>query len=323
MAYFSSNSVEINLPLMALVDYRGFRVIAVCALPVDRSTIIYGSCDAGMTVHAKSKRFNAYMKDMAKDLNLKKHLAGWKKVKSLYAAADIEGHKGKDGKYYLLDFSRSMPPVDPKQSKNPPLNGHLYNLFRREFVKSYPKPLCSDGFSGFIRSDPEEEKHNEELAEATTYLYHTLIPAFAREFLQIYREAKQGHSLSDVKITENMHRRGINMRYLGKLYTSIQALDSDWALECSTVVLLEACARVVKNQLNLQLRHLVREHTFPADVPYRRLVVRFLNLVFGGDSDSRTCWREQLGPDLIRYFGFCSPDEVIYSYVYIYTLHFL
>ena len=53
--------------------------------------------------------------------------------------------------YYLLDFSRTMPPCPP----DPELpSSHLYRLFRTEFVARYPVPLCSDGFSGFLRADP-------------------------------------------------------------------------------------------------------------------------------------------------------------------------
>lgn len=31
----------------------------------------------------------------------------------MYSACDVEGHKGKDGRYYLLDFARSFPPESP------------------------------------------------------------------------------------------------------------------------------------------------------------------------------------------------------------------
>ena len=49
---------EVSLPLMALVDYRGYRVIATCLLPVSPSTLIYGSADGGMTAYAKNEEFN-------------------------------------------------------------------------------------------------------------------------------------------------------------------------------------------------------------------------------------------------------------------------
>ncbi|CAN0102675.1 unnamed protein product [Hapterophycus canaliculatus] len=34
----------------------------------------------------------------------------------MYSACDIEGHASeKDGRHYLLDFSRSFPPEDPRE----------------------------------------------------------------------------------------------------------------------------------------------------------------------------------------------------------------
>ena len=39
-----------------------------------------------------------------------------------------------------------MPPVQMDEKKFP--GGHLYRLFRTNFVKKYPLPLCPDGFSG-------------------------------------------------------------------------------------------------------------------------------------------------------------------------------
>ena len=45
---------------MALVDYRGYRVIATCLLPVSPSTLIYGSADGGMTAYAKNEEFNRF-----------------------------------------------------------------------------------------------------------------------------------------------------------------------------------------------------------------------------------------------------------------------
>ena len=55
---------------------------------------------------------------------------------------------GYDDKYYLLDFSRSMPPVEISEENFP--GGHLYRLFRKNFVRDYPYPLCPDGFSGIL-----------------------------------------------------------------------------------------------------------------------------------------------------------------------------
>jgi len=37
---------------------------------------------------------------------------------------------------------------------------HLFRLFRPEFIKRYPIPLCSDGFSGFIRGLPGKTRRS-------------------------------------------------------------------------------------------------------------------------------------------------------------------
>jgi hypothetical protein len=55
----------------------------------------------------------------------------------------LQGHKGKDGRYYLLDFSRTMPPVEPAHGVK---NGYLYQLLRPE-VLVHP---CHDFLSAFL-----------------------------------------------------------------------------------------------------------------------------------------------------------------------------
>lgn len=108
--YNAADYESIHFPLMALIDYHGYRLIALSILPVEKKTIIYGSADAGRTVHAKSEEFNRIMLNLGKQLNLCPHNVGGK---IMAACGDIEGHLGKDGKYYLLDFARTFPPEAP------------------------------------------------------------------------------------------------------------------------------------------------------------------------------------------------------------------
>jgi hypothetical protein len=95
-------------------QYKGYRVTALSFLPLTNAKFVYGSKDAGMTVMAESDVANELMKKAAKKLNLKPHLAGiksCKEPKTVYSAADLEAHLTQDGKVYLLDFSRSLPPA--------------------------------------------------------------------------------------------------------------------------------------------------------------------------------------------------------------------
>lgn len=50
---------------------------------------------------------NEKMQTAGEILNLKGHFAGPEEDRKLiYSCTDIEGHKGKDGRFYLLDFAR-------------------------------------------------------------------------------------------------------------------------------------------------------------------------------------------------------------------------
>jgi hypothetical protein len=56
---------DIHLPLICIIDYRGFRVVAMSLLPINsEKTIIYGSPNAGRTVFASDERFNRLVKEV-------------------------------------------------------------------------------------------------------------------------------------------------------------------------------------------------------------------------------------------------------------------
>ena len=101
--YFSAQVPGLHFPLLSLIDYKGFRVIAVSVLPIRRDTIRYGSCDSGVTVHARNDDLNAMMQEAARHLNLAPHVVGVRPAacRVLAAAGDIEAHIGDDGKYYV------------------------------------------------------------------------------------------------------------------------------------------------------------------------------------------------------------------------------
>lgn len=356
IGYFNCEIEELNLPLMALVDYRGFRVIAMSILPVSPDTIIYGSCDAGRNIHARDEEFNALMARAAKKLKLKPHLcriatpkdtlpihkeesehnglvindmekipllgSGVFSSKSegslsdtsnsssllnssrtiqsfgtleeyLYSPADLEGHRGLDEKYYLLDFSRVLPPETP----NPRFkNSHLSRLLRLEFVQQYAKPLCPDAFSGFIRTSDFESIHNDEIREATNHLLNVLIPKFSQNLEVRMEEARKQGVLHKFTLTETIHCVGINCRHAGLLRKHLT--DPEF----KQIVLAEIVARAIKNNLRFKLREKMKQLRLPLEEPYRRLVIDFLNLVFGNNKDSDVYWNKYIKEDLIANF---------------------
>ena len=203
---------NIHVPLLAIIDYRGYRLVAESVLPIKSYTLRYGSSDAGNDVRRDVKELNRYMKAAGKQLNLKGHLAGVveDKAKFIYGPADIEGHIGSDNRYYVLDFARVFPPTTEPGFKRT----WMYKLFRPEFVKTYKIPLSSDGCSKFGAHNSKE--HNNELFEATKYLLETVVPTFAKELENMYntqnhhhhhhhsRHSSRHNSLTNINVNGNL-----------------------------------------------------------------------------------------------------------------------
>jgi hypothetical protein len=59
---------------------------------------VYGSDDAGRTVHCKDKKFLEKIKKAAQLLNLKPHTYRHGD-ETLYTATDVEGHIGRDRRF--------------------------------------------------------------------------------------------------------------------------------------------------------------------------------------------------------------------------------
>eukprot|EP01133_Synstelium_polycarpum_P016333 gene16333-19429_t len=279
MATLNSPIHGICVPLMALVDFMGFRLIAMSVLPIsstpNEKTIVYGSSDMGRTVHSDHEQSLATMKALAQWLNLKPHIGGTREPPALvYSATDIEGHIGTDGRFYLIDFSRTFPPSMPDPQV---VGGHLFQLFRPEFLKNHPKPLCSDAYSGFVKNDPNRHEHNLEVREATHRLLTELIPRISVRLKWLIKESLENGALlkGGVHIPEQFHRHGINMRWLGHMLIAVDDREAGF------VLLIEAIARVVKNDLRKRLRETMKSFKQPLSAPYIQLTTNFLNMVFG------------------------------------------
>lgn len=63
----------VHLPLSALIDLKGYRLAAFALLPIDKTTIVYGSADGGKNVVNKSVFASTKMKQLASALNLMEH----------------------------------------------------------------------------------------------------------------------------------------------------------------------------------------------------------------------------------------------------------
>ncbi|TVU03835.1 hypothetical protein EJB05_50605 [Eragrostis curvula] len=100
---------------MAIIDYRGHRVVAQSIIPGilqgDKSdSLLYGSVDNGKKI-SWNESFHSKVVDAAKRLHLKEHLVldGSGNPVKLAATVECKGIVGSDDRHYILDLMRVTP----------------------------------------------------------------------------------------------------------------------------------------------------------------------------------------------------------------------
>ena len=92
--------------LQALIDFAGYRLQAMLILPLE--THVVGSGDACDTLPKAEEEACGKFKIVADYLGLAEHdIKVGEDAVRLHFGADVEGHKGADGKIYVLDTART------------------------------------------------------------------------------------------------------------------------------------------------------------------------------------------------------------------------
>jgi hypothetical protein len=71
---FRFHDIGLYVPLQALVDHHGFRMIAMPWLPLHASSILYGSSDGGDSVHTTDPCLNELMRTVGTQLHWAQHI---------------------------------------------------------------------------------------------------------------------------------------------------------------------------------------------------------------------------------------------------------
>ena len=130
---------------------------------------------------------------------------------------------------WILALKLSMP-----TSKKPPII--FFMMLFQVFPISLTAPFSSFSYLGFLKD-------------------------FAFQFLKILEHK----SLENISLMREMHKRGINMRYLGRVYNALFTVgtgnffDEEVIYAAQRLALIEACARVLKNKLNQALQEKMKE----------------------------------------------------------------
>lgn len=298
--YNYGSKLGLHVPMMCVLMYKGFHMIAMSVVPINDTTLVYGSKDAGDTVY-DNPTFSDKLKHVAQELGLKLHKAGKEpNAKYLYTPVDMEGHIGTDGRMYLLDFSRLFPPERPLPSA--PRFMYLCRLLRPEFVKIYSEnfgPLSSDAYSRFSAGEGDD-RNTIEINAATDYLLREHLPLFLERF-------QRYHAIDHYAWLGLLHSHGINYRHMGslrKLVLRLPPTPNYTGLDTATLILMAMIARVVKNQLSCIMRAQVKSHSqsIPGDQMLKHVAAAFFNTVFGNSKATLNFWDTTLKYKLSEYF---------------------
>ncbi|KYQ99698.1 hypothetical protein DLAC_03638 [Tieghemostelium lacteum] len=284
----ASNCGLIRFPLMAIIDYRGYRLLAISQLPIDKTTIVYGSCDAGKTVHNSDPLISQEMERISKILNLRGHTVGLSQT-FIYGPGDIEVHKGTDGRYYMIDFARIFPPEYPLvfQNQKETIGREIfYQMLRPELVKKSKEPLSSDAFSGW-QTSLFEEGLNRDVVRATKLL-HTELIKLAVDTLNASEEidySPSTHKVFEVlELINTMRALGINTRYLGVIASQLTIRS------LKELCMSEVVARVMKRIIRYKLRRIMDITRRPSEEPYKLLIAEAFSLILKQQPEQIAFW---------------------------------
>ncbi|GAB5355140.1 hypothetical protein AAMO2058_000180600 [Amorphochlora amoebiformis] len=308
----------ICVPMQALVDFHGYRLVAMPLLPLKGGKLIYGSMDTGNSIHHDNSKFNQSMKEIAQDLHLAGHYVCDAEGVShyIYAAGDVEGHIGSDGKYYLIDLARAFPPESIWETHHlhKKRQAVFFRMLRPEFLQWLKKnhrpnkpdekfpALSCDALTRWGQGAQDAEEQNNRVREATTILVNKVIPEFAATFVQ-----KTPRQLRDIQVSEELHRNGINVRHMGLVRFMITGTD-DASVAAKRTLLISMVGRTLKNLLRREMRveHDKHRNAQPSDHDSRAMVVDFLNLVTYAnpeDDTTKDFWDETIPFGVMKRFG--------------------
>ncbi|KNC55344.1 uncharacterized protein AMSG_12404 [Thecamonas trahens ATCC 50062] len=280
-ALLKANIPGLHFPLTAVISYCGHTVSVASLLPIDASTLVYGSADGGATLVKSNHDMDAMMQLAGSALNLKGHVvSGSRSVAAgsrrsdafvFHGPADMEGHLGHDGRFYVVDMARLFPPEAP--ASDAPKGTILYRLLRPEAVAAAPTPLSSDAFSRMGRHN--HHLHNTEVAHATAALYTHTIPVLARELLA----AESEHALSATALASSslgfFASRGLSTRHLGALRSHVPAASDGVAAHLREWLTTYMVAHTFGAQLSASLRRTLRKRR--NRISRKTLVVQHFN----------------------------------------------
>ncbi|KAJ1373937.1 hypothetical protein KIN20_036498 [Parelaphostrongylus tenuis] len=182
-AYAAIDNCKLCTLGMAVIDYRGYRITAQSIIPgiLDKEqeqSVVYGSVDFGRTV-VSSEKYHELLESSAKELKLLPHevvVDSKGNTAKLFTSYETKGIIGNDGRYYVLDLLRTMPPdvhylQDAEVSEKAKALGfprpfpHKLATLRQELVEIFHEARCVQFIriaANHVRQQLAENKDSQE-----------------------------------------------------------------------------------------------------------------------------------------------------------------
>ncbi len=305
-----------------VVDYMGQRIVGQSIVPgifrqqdEGGSQIVYGGREG--TYSTVDEQFPKLLGKVASALHIKEHIVHNDdgSERKLFTGVDVKGVNGADGRKYLLDLFR-MTPVDVEFAKEVEdlEYPHKMTLLRPELVEEFhrvrinawfqdrrdevrgtgeaPEDLEIDTSDFELSMNPDAyvlpDVEDDDVIAASQFLRDKVIPDLIADF----ETQRTGMPIDGSALTSILHGRGINVRYLGRIATSL----TDPKLKCiKQVATREMTSRAVKHIVNKELAKVDFIHA-------QAVVSHALNCLFD-------CHSEDVDPEhRLRFSGLTSQD---------------
>ncbi|KAJ3365891.1 hypothetical protein HDU91_002046 [Kappamyces sp. JEL0680] len=292
--------------LMALVDYKGFRIVAHA--DPSPSTKMVSVHD----LHPKRLKIDELVctetQPIGHALNLTSHTVQVNDDRRVRVelAATVEVHVDTLSNRTYLTCLRDIFPVDYytpeavglRAIQQGAVHPNMLHRLRPEFLSVYQNAICADALtptSGATRR--ERELNDEEAMKAARFLRENWIPSFVRALDNM--EIRPFDSLS---FTTELHKKGINVRYLGFICKTCTIPF------VRTMATVEMVARVCKQLFQTKLRgailHFRSVGATAIEDQMNTYTANLLSTILGFSDRTAQFLETKIRPELRRKFDF-------------------
>jgi len=246
----------------AVIDYRGFRIVAQSIIPgilqsEQLGSLVYGSVDNGAKFVCNPD-FHNKVSQAARELHLKEHdiIDGAGEGHKALLPVECKGIMGSDSRSYLLDLIRLTPP-DPNATqtagggsagvlRSELLDRYMYHLNLDSFAVNVNVKLGGDARVWKLGGPPQGVAEDEaDIRKVAQFLLDDVIPGMVQQCRALDVSPLDGRHLTEV-----MHAHGINMRYLSAVHAAASTFQVDYLrVVCEREMLARAVKHVLRQGL--------------------------------------------------------------------------